>query len=307
MRGPSAVRRGAARHADGGRPARAGGTAAGRSPGCTARCRSAKIQALLGARIDRLPEDERTLLTHVSVEGTPLPPRDYARAGPAGARPVVDRTLGELVRRDLIRPERAGLRRRRGVPLPSHPHPRRCLSLASQGHPLRAARALRGLAGGGARLGASANSRRSWATTSSRRVDSAPISARRRRKRLTLASRAAERLESAGRRALRRSDHRAAASLLERAVELMPADAARRTALLPDLGATLIEAGRLPDAERVLDEAVSAGRAAGEELVLSHALVQQQMLGIRRGAPSAARRRRPPGGRRAPGVPGGRR
>ena len=65
------------------------------------------IQALLGARIDRLPEDERTLLTHVSVEGTLFHRESMRELAPPALRPVVDRSLSELVRRDLIRPERA--------------------------------------------------------------------------------------------------------------------------------------------------------------------------------------------------------
>ena len=91
------------------------------------------IQALLGARIDRLPDDERALLTHVSVEGSLFHRETMHELAPPALRPVMDRCLSELVRRDLIRPERASLRRRRRVPLPPHPHPRRRLSLAPQG------------------------------------------------------------------------------------------------------------------------------------------------------------------------------
>ena len=60
----------------------------------------------------------------------------------------------------------------------------------------------------------------------------------------TLATRSAQRLESAGRRALARSDLPAAIGLLERAADLLALDAPRRAALLPELGAALIEAGR---------------------------------------------------------------
>jgi predicted ATPase/class 3 adenylate cyclase/DNA-binding SARP family transcriptional activator len=245
------------------------------------------IQALLGARIDRLPEDERTLLTHVSVEGTLFHRESMRELAPPALRPVVDRSLSELVRRDLIRPERAAFgdddafRFRhiliRDAAYRSLPKATRAELHERFGGWLEEAHA--------GRLGefeeiVGYHLEQAWRFRSE--LGDADDSTR------ALAARAADRLESAGRRALRRSDHRAAASLLERAVGLMPADAARRTALLPDLGATLIEAGRLPDAERVLGEAVSAARAAGEVLPLSHALVQQQMLGIRRGAPSAA-------------------
>ena len=245
------------------------------------------IQALLGARIDRLPEDDRTLLTHVSVEGALFHRESMRELAPVALRPVVDRSLGELVRRDLIRPERAAFgdddafRFRhiliRDAAYRSLPKATRAELHERFGGWLEEAHA--------GRLGefeeiVGYHLEQAWRFRSELGdADDATIA---------LAARAGDRLESAGRRALRRSDHRAAASLLERAAGLMPADAARRTALLPDLGATLIEAGRLPDAERVLGEAVSAARSAGDVLALSHALVQQQMLGIRRGAPSAA-------------------
>jgi predicted ATPase len=70
-----------------------------------------------------------------------------------------------------------------------------------------------------------------------------------------LGQRGSERLESVGRRALARSDRAAAVRLLERAAALVPADSARGAALLPDLGAALIETGRLAEAGDVLDEA----------------------------------------------------
>jgi predicted ATPase/class 3 adenylate cyclase len=245
------------------------------------------IQALLGARIDRLPEDERTLLTHVSVEGTLFHRESMRELAPSALRPVVERCLSELVRRDLIRPERAALgdddafRFRhilvRDAAYRSLPKATRAElherfgGWLEEAHPARAGEFEEIV---GYHLEQAWRFRTDLGATPE---DTAAV-----------ASRAAERLEAAGRRAQRRSDHRAAASLLERAAVLMPADGARRTALLPDLGAALIEAGRLPDAERVLSEAVSAGRAAGDVLALSHALVQQQMLGIRRGAPSAA-------------------
>ena len=76
----------------------------------------------------------------------------------------------------------------------------------------------------------------------------------------TLATRSAQRLESAGRRALARSDLPAAIGLLERAADLLALDAPRRAALLPELGAALIEAGRWSDAEPVLAEATTARR-----------------------------------------------
>ena len=72
--------------------------------------------------------------------------------------------------------------------------------------------------------------------------------------------RGAELLESAGRRAFTRSDQTGAVSLLERAAALYPNDHASRPRLLHALGAALIEAGKLDDADRVLADASRAAR-----------------------------------------------
>jgi tetratricopeptide (TPR) repeat protein len=93
-----------------------------------------------------------------------------------------------------------------------------------------------------------------------------------------LAVRGAERLESAGRKALARSDYPGAVSLLERAAALFPDHHPRRMRLLPDLGAALIEAGRLTDAEEVLADASRAAAVSGDECLDSRVLVQQQLL-----------------------------
>ena len=93
-----------------------------------------------------------------------------------------------------------------------------------------------------------------------------------------LAVRGAERLESAGQRALARSDHTGAVSLLERAAALLPDDHARRARLLPDLGAALIEAGRLADSNQVLADASQAAAAAHDECAGARTLVLQEFL-----------------------------
>ena len=66
----------------------------------------------------------------------------------------------------------------------------------------------------------------------------------------SLAARASRRLESAGRRALSRSDLPAAIGLLERAAALPVDDDPLRATLLVDLAATEIEAGKLTASPR---------------------------------------------------------
>ena len=104
------------------------------------------IHALLAARLEGLPADERAILTTAAVEGAVF------HRGAVGelARPALDTALEDgllaLVRRDLIRPDSRGLRRRGGLPLPPRPDPRRRLSLAAEERAGRPARALRRLA-----------------------------------------------------------------------------------------------------------------------------------------------------------------
>ena len=90
------------------------------------------IHALLAARLEGLPADERAILTTAAVEGEvfhrgavgrarPPGPRHGARRRPAGARPPGPDP-----------PRRGRLRRRGGLPLPSRPDPRRRLPLAAK-------------------------------------------------------------------------------------------------------------------------------------------------------------------------------
>ena len=104
------------------------------------------INALLAARLEGLPADERAILTTAAVEGAVFHRGAVARARLPRARPALEDGLLALVRRDLIRPEAADVRRRGGLPLPSRPDPRRRLSLAAEERARRPARALRRLA-----------------------------------------------------------------------------------------------------------------------------------------------------------------
>jgi tetratricopeptide (TPR) repeat protein len=72
-----------------------------------------------------------------------------------------------------------------------------------------------------------------------------------------LAGAAAKRLVAAGDTALLRGDSPGGARLLERAESLLESDDAARAELLPALGASLFEAGRMTDAARVLDDAIA--------------------------------------------------
>ena len=72
-----------------------------------------------------------------------------------------------------------------------------------------------------------------------------------------LAARASTSLSAAGTRAAQRDDPSTASGLLGRAIALVRSDDFARGELLPALGASLFEAGRMTEATRVLDEAIA--------------------------------------------------
>jgi hypothetical protein len=81
-------------------------------------------------------------------------------------------------------------------------------------------------------------------------------------------------------RAFARSDLPAAVNLLERAEALLSRDDRARAELLPSLGAALTEAGRLSEADRVLEAAVDCSRVNDDERLEAHAIVEQLFLRI---------------------------
>ena len=104
-----------------------------------------------------------------------------------------------------------------------------------------------------------------------------------------LAARAGRHLGAAGRGALARDDLPAAIGLLERATALLPDDDTARGALWPELGTALTEAGRLPDAERILDAAVAEASARGDATGEAHAVVALLFVRLQVDTDAAAR------------------
>ena len=244
------------------------------------------IHALLAARLEALPDEEQALLSHASVEGTSFHRGALEDLAPASLEHSLERSLTSLVRRDLLRPDRASFPDDEGFRF-RHMLIRdaayRSLSKEMRGelHERFAAWLMRTA---GPRLGEFEQiggyhleqAYRSLADLG--RLDSNAQQ---------LAVRGAELLESAGRRAFTRSDQTGAVSLLERAAALYPNDHASRPRLLHALGAALIEAGKLDDAERVLADASRAAAAAGDDCAAARVVVQQQFLRLRRGETTA--------------------
>jgi predicted ATPase/class 3 adenylate cyclase len=234
------------------------------------------IHALLAARLDGLPSDERTILSIAAVEGTAFHLGAVRDLHPKLDAPLED-SLMALVRRDLIRPDAAdfagekafcfrhGLIRDAAYrSLPKNARAdlhERCANWLERtaGDRLREFEEIAGY-----HLEQAFQYRGALGPPDSRTA--------------VLAARASDRLEAAGRRALVRGDLPAAISLLERVSLLLPTADPRRIALLVDLGAALIERGKLADAVPVLDEAERLAAAANDQRLTSHALIQRQFL-----------------------------
>ena len=233
------------------------------------------VQALLAARLEQLPEEEREIIESASVIGKIF--WRSALIDLCGDSAVVSRGLMSLTRKELIRPERSNLidddafsfrhiltRDAAYASMPkeyrSRQHERFAGWLAEKvatsagdydeilGHHLERAYRL------GCELG--------------------PESART----TELADKASVHLAAAGRRASIRGDIPASVALLRRAASLSPG---RRVDILPDLAEAMIEGGELESAPALLDEAVALAQAAGHRAAETRAQVSAwELMGL---------------------------
>ncbi len=95
---------------------------------------------------------------------------------------------------------------------------------------------------------------------------------------------AAGRLTSAGRRAFVRGDMPAAANLLRRAHDILPADAPERFAIAPDLGEALMQVGEFPAAEALLVATQADAERVGAPGLAGGARVVLQLIRLFSGA-----------------------
>jgi len=237
------------------------------------------VQAVLAARIDRLPPAERTVVQRASVQGRAFSRRALAELVGERNLATLDATLGALQRRELVQPDpRAfggddGLRFAHGLIrdaayrfLPkqtrSELHERLAIWLdRAAGRPLGEQEEVVGY---------------HLEQAYHYRAELGRVGARER----AIGAEAARRLDSSGRRAFARSDLPAAVKLLERAEALLARDDRARAELLPSLGAALTEAGRLSEADRVLEAAIDCARVNDDERLEAHAIVEQLFLRV---------------------------
>ncbi len=243
------------------------------------------IDALLGARLDRLPEHERAILTMAAIEGAVFHRSAVVELASPALESMVHDGLLALVRRGLIRPGAPDFSGEeayhfRHVLLRDAAYRSLSKYLRAELHERFAAwlemKAGEHLPEFDEIVGYHFEQAFQYRVALDSRD---PLAASR-------AAQAAARLEAAARRALGRSHLTSAIALLERLCvavpRLIPTDDPRRRTLLADLGRALIECGRLAGAERALQEADRLATAANDERAASHVLIEQQFLRLLR-------------------------
>jgi class 3 adenylate cyclase/tetratricopeptide (TPR) repeat protein len=221
------------------------------------------IQALLAARIDRLPPGERAVIERASVEGRNFHRSAVAELLPEAERDSLGSNLMSLVRKELIRPDEPAF---------------------IGDDAFRFAHALIREAAYGAmakELRAELHERFTWwlqQAAEGRLAEYQEIlgyhleQAYRYREELgpvdergeQLAQGACAHLTAAAARAIGRGDRQAQIKLLSRAIALLPVDDALRAELMVELGYALTEVGEFAGAEGILRKALEAAGATGQ-------------------------------------------
>lgn len=233
------------------------------------------IQAVLSARIDRLPSGEREVIERGSIEGRTFHRASVAELLAEEAEPRLDANLAALVRRELIRPGPPDFE---GEEAFRFDH----ILIRDATYGLLPKRSRAELHERHARWLESRAERTSgeWAEIAGYHFEQAfrcrlevePAAEEAYR---PLATHGGRRLGTAGSAALARDDLPAAINLLERATTLLPDDDAAHGGLGPKLGTALTEAGRLAEAERTLDEAIAQADHSGDAGARAHAEISR--------------------------------
>ena len=234
----------------------------------------ATIQALLAARLDRLPDGERSVIEAAAVEGKVFHEAsvtNLTEAEPAAAREA----LLALVRRDLIRTDRpvfSGERayRFRHLLIRDAAYdsiPKETRAALHERH----AAWLEAVAQGALEFEEIVGYHYEQAFEYRARLGPIDDDVR------AVGRAAAERLGAAGRRAFMRSDGPAGVNLISRSVALLSPDDPLRVELVPNVR-VIQGLADLNWADRVLTDAVEAAATSGDRPLAAHALVQRGFL-----------------------------
>ncbi len=218
------------------------------------------IHALLAARLDRLPNEERAVLERAAVAGKEFSRGAVLQLSPEDDRPDVDGRLLSLVRKDLLaaRPGREDAYRFRHALIRDAAYAGIPKELRSQLHERFAHWAARTNAGRAGELDEIVGYHLEQAFRYREQLGPLDDAAH------DLARRAGELLGGAGRRAFARDDMPAALTLLDRAVALITEQEPARLELVRELSMALWWAGEVARAEALLNGLIDAASATGD-------------------------------------------
>ena len=231
------------------------------------------IAALLSARLERLTAQERDAIGRAAVIGKVFYPGAVHHLWPDSSPAEISTLLRTLVRKDLIRPDRSTLPgedayRFRHILVQESAYEALPKDVRSTLHE-RFAEWLERTAGDRIEEQEEILGYHLERAYRYRELLGVVSDAHR-----AVAKQAAERLASAGRRAMNRMDSHAATNLFSRASNLLPTNSPERLELLPDLAVAMVES-EADDPEPLWAEAADGARAIGDDRVLAHALVQR--------------------------------
>jgi class 3 adenylate cyclase/tetratricopeptide (TPR) repeat protein len=235
------------------------------------------IDALLGARLDRLDDGVRMTIERASVEGQVFHRESVLALSDEQLRPRVPAHLERLTELEFIRPAQAAFAgdaayRFRHILLRDAAYSGTTKKLRAELHERLADRLAQATEPRAGEFEEIVGHHLEQAYRY--REELGPLDERARE----LGARAAERLAAAGRRAYGRADMPAAVNLLGRAAALLAADDRRRPEVLPDLGAALMRGVDFAQAEAVLSEACEGAQAADDPLLHARALVELTLV-----------------------------
>jgi class 3 adenylate cyclase/tetratricopeptide (TPR) repeat protein len=232
------------------------------------------IHALLAARLDRLPADERAVLERAAVAGKEFVRSAVLQLSDETQREEVDARLLSLARKDLLAawPGREDAYRFRHALIRDAAYAGIPKELRAQLHEGFADWAIRTTAGRAGDLDEIVGYHYEQAFRY--REELGPLDERAR----TLADRSGELLGQAGERAFARHDMPAAVNLLARAVTLLHEEHAIRLQALPQLGSALMKTGDFTRADKVLSEALAGAAAAGDKKLELRTLIEREFF-----------------------------
>ncbi len=238
------------------------------------------LQALLAARLDLLGPPERALLEHGAVEGEVFHLGSVLALSEDLSRSDAESVLHELLRRDLLRPEKPALAGEDAVRF-RHELIREAayesLPKADRAHLHELhARWLETLGAAVPEPDARIGFHLERACNLAREVGSEGGKAH------DLAARAGKRLAEAARQAHSRGDLSGEIGFLERAVELLGPGEPAAAELLPTLGSALTEAGTFDQAAEVAGRAIELGERLTLPLVRWRGVIEGERLRLYR-------------------------